>query len=591
MQNYKADRPENTIKRIRDILSRYGIETECITFGKEGVSYSARVSVKISDSHLNIGTNGKGLTKEYAVASAYGELMERLCNKALTFVTKYSSRQFLEKNRELEYLKHNSLDFRYFPDEYYETISAEKLHRCMAELMPNYSFPADWASEEKFDMPFIPFRDYFRNKVQSLPYDLIRLAAGSTGLCAGNTIEEAILQGINEIFERYVLQRIYIDQPSLPTISLDRFENTCIGERIRILEEHTRWRFIVKDCSLGKGFPVIGLMIIDDANGKFTFRLGADLSDEIALQRCFTEIFQGNNVDNSSFLPISVPEKINAKQEYENNVINGRGYYPETIFIEDNHAYDCSLKPLSGNSIENSLSNVLDWLKIRKYDLYIRDNSFLGFPVYHLYIPGLSDVNNLLSDITPFLLNKDGYYEIKEEFRLKRVNVNEARMVIRKYRDDNRNSIALFNYSTSPYNIINRDLLLSMLSYFVENDKDAYDFMSEFLLYKEGKGQKQCSYYYCIRDMFILKHKTLDDDIIKKILGTIYTPTLANEVITDMKHRSEIMKNFPIPDCFNCSSCNMKKSCCYESIVKFESHIQDIQKMFAFTQDDLILTL
>lgn len=583
MRNYKADTPENTIKRIKTILNNYGINTDCMIFGKEGVSYSARISIQFSDHNLNIGTNGKGLTKEYAIASAYGELMERLCNKALIFATKYSCKQFLKHNSDLKDLEPLNLAFRYFPDEQYKTISAEELLSWTEELLPNSFFAQNPFQNEWFDMPFLPFKDYFKQTTRYLPYDMLRLAAGSTGLCAGNTKEEAILQGINEIFERYVLQRIYIDQPRLPSIRLEAFSDSEIGKRIQLLQEQTKWRFIIKDCSLGKGFPVMGLMIIDDIQGKFTFRLGADLSDEIALQRCFTEIFQGNNIDTSAFLPITISENLNITKEYENNVINGRGLFPESIFIDDAEIYENSLKPVSGNNIEECLTNVLDWLRQHNYNLYVRDNSFMNFPVYHLYIPGLSDISNSLSDISTHLLGKDEHYKIKEEFRLKRICKDEARSIVNKYRYDNKTVVRLFDYSLSPYNTVNRNLILSMLSYFIGEDKDAHSFMSAFLESKESNGQGLSSYYYCVKDMFLLKYKKYKIEDIVKILCTLYGQSIANEVCTDLQNRDRILMNFPIPDCFNCNTCNMKQHCDYESIVKFESFLQYIQKQYQVT--------
>ena len=72
---YKDDSPINTVNRIKGILKEYGIETiEC--WNDSGVPYchSLRVSVFGTD----FGVNGKGVTEELALASGYGELMERL---------------------------------------------------------------------------------------------------------------------------------------------------------------------------------------------------------------------------------------------------------------------------------------------------------------------------------------------------------------------------------------------------------------------------------------------------------------------------------------------------------------------------------
>lgn len=40
------------------------------------------------------------------------------------------------------------------------------------------------------------------------------------------------MQGLNEIFERYVIQRIYLDAPVLPSISPELFDYDEVGTRI-----------------------------------------------------------------------------------------------------------------------------------------------------------------------------------------------------------------------------------------------------------------------------------------------------------------------------------------------------------------------
>lgn len=79
-KQYKAVSPEETIYRIRVILNKTGIllkESSCV---KDGL-YACRLTVNNDSlSVLDIGTNGKGRSYEYALASGYAEFMERLQN-------------------------------------------------------------------------------------------------------------------------------------------------------------------------------------------------------------------------------------------------------------------------------------------------------------------------------------------------------------------------------------------------------------------------------------------------------------------------------------------------------------------------------
>lgn len=54
-----------------------------------------------------------------------------------------------------------------------------------------------------------PYYDIQTNRNILLPEEIIKFFAGSNGLAAGNTYEEAFAQGMSELFERLVFQMIY----------------------------------------------------------------------------------------------------------------------------------------------------------------------------------------------------------------------------------------------------------------------------------------------------------------------------------------------------------------------------------------------
>jgi Uncharacterized conserved protein len=84
-KEYKARAPEQTVSIIREILKNNGISIdEQLTNEKSVGVYSCRLTVTNEGlSELNIGTNGKGMTEEYSLASGYAEFMERLQNEWL----------------------------------------------------------------------------------------------------------------------------------------------------------------------------------------------------------------------------------------------------------------------------------------------------------------------------------------------------------------------------------------------------------------------------------------------------------------------------------------------------------------------------
>ena len=586
-KGYKAVSPNETIERIRQILSKNGIQTECRKFGKDGICSSVRVI--LSDNklgRLDIGTNGKGMNEDYAVASAYAEFMERLQNKMLIFTSKYASPLFRTNNPALVDNYPEALSFRYFPDEEYRRIDNIELCHMAHKFLPGNILFGDSSLKAFYDMPFLPFYNVRKREVEQLPYDLIRFAAGSTGLCAGNTAEEAMLQGLNEIFERYVLQQIYLRHPLLPKVDFSYFNGSDIGESLTRLNKLTGWEFEIMDCSLGGLFPVMGLYIANKEERTYTFRLGADYSPAIALQRCLTEIFQGTDIDNSPFLPMeSMNSNWNISEEFRKNVINGRGQFPPEI-LQGKQIPSPFIILDKKPTIKDTFYSAIQWLDNNGYTLYVRDNSFLSFPSYHLYIPGLSDVNHSLYNIRRDILSIEQYYGIKKEYRIKSLSANEIKTLINQYRSDSTTHIMLFDYLPPRHNRINKNLLLALLAFKV-HDCDAHTYMSAFLNDMEARNIRLNPYYYCLKDYMSLAYSNTPSENIRQELLNNYHEETVNDVLKIIPEN--ILDGLPLPDCFNCSSCSFSCECFYSQIIEFEARTQKHQTENPINQSSLNL--
>ena len=74
-RRYKEVTPEETVKRLKELLKKIGIEVVETWSDESSVgTYSLRVAIKGTD----IGQNGKGMTKEFAMASAYAEFFWKI---------------------------------------------------------------------------------------------------------------------------------------------------------------------------------------------------------------------------------------------------------------------------------------------------------------------------------------------------------------------------------------------------------------------------------------------------------------------------------------------------------------------------------
>ena len=122
MKPYKACSPATTINRIRKSLDEVGIFLQEASYSNCDCLFTSRVHMSGKFSPLNIGTNGKGTTYEYALASGYAEFMERLQNNMLFRGFKNAEKHNLSKMDDCFYKKHLieqglTLDFLYDPKE------------------------------------------------------------------------------------------------------------------------------------------------------------------------------------------------------------------------------------------------------------------------------------------------------------------------------------------------------------------------------------------------------------------------------------------------------------------------------------------
>ena len=73
---YKERSPEQTVKMARSILSQWGVRIKEEWHDSEVDLHSITLYIEGTD----FSTNGKGTDKAYTLASAYGEMMERIQN-------------------------------------------------------------------------------------------------------------------------------------------------------------------------------------------------------------------------------------------------------------------------------------------------------------------------------------------------------------------------------------------------------------------------------------------------------------------------------------------------------------------------------
>lgn len=124
-----------------------------------------------------------------------------------------------------------------------------------------------------------------------------------------------LYRGLAEVFERYVTQYIYKNNiEGIFSVIDEAVYRDLRSYRLIQAIEKRNYRVFVIDCSLKGKLPVIGTLIFDPGMSKYYFKLGSDADIDIALQRCITEVFQGNSFDLNFRIRMKDVLKINEKE-------------------------------------------------------------------------------------------------------------------------------------------------------------------------------------------------------------------------------------------------------------------------------------
>ncbi len=117
----------------------------------------------------------------------------------------------------------------------------------------------------------------------------------SNGNAAGNTVEEAVLQGFLELVERDSVALWWYNRVRRPGIDLDSFNEPYLGQLRALLRNHHRDLWAL-DVTSDLNVPTVAAMSRrTDSNGaaeQILFGLGAHLDARIALLRAVTELNQ-----------------------------------------------------------------------------------------------------------------------------------------------------------------------------------------------------------------------------------------------------------------------------------------------------------
>lgn len=291
---------EQTIANMSGILAGLGMKIEIASW-RNIVPNVWSLHIRDAQSPMCF-TNGKGATKESALASALGEFIERLnCNFF------YNDQFWGEDIANAEFVHYP--DERWFQPGRKDELPKEILDaHCLAiynpdgELRGSHLYDTNSGNIER-GICCLPYVRQSDGEVVYFPSNLIENLFLSNGMSAGNTLAEAQVQCLSEIFERAVKRQILEGELALPDVPqevLAKYPGILAG--IQGLEEQG-FPVLVKDASLGGEFPVMCVTLMNPRTGGVFASFGAHPSFEVALERSLTELLQGRSFEGLNDLP------------------------------------------------------------------------------------------------------------------------------------------------------------------------------------------------------------------------------------------------------------------------------------------------
>lgn len=380
---------EDTVLKLTSILEKLGIKIE-ISSWRNPVPHVWSVHIRDAESPMCF-TNGKGATKIAALCSALGEYIERLSTNY--FYSDFYLGEEISKD-----------DFVHYPDEkWFQSGPQDSIPEGLMDeyLFNHYSADGELKFSHLFDtnsgnkdrgvcaVPFVRQSDL---KTVYIPVNLIANLFVSNGMSAGNTINEARVQALSEIFERAVKNEIISNEiclPDVPKEVLARYPR--IVEGINKLEEQG-FPVFVKDASLGGRYPVMNVTLMNPRNGGVFASFGSHPNFEVALERSLTELLQGRSFEGLNDL---IPPTFNefAVREHNNIIdhfIDSTGVISWKFFGEKAD-YDFADWNFSGTTAEE-FSYLMSILKELEKEVYIADYEELGGKATRILVPGYSEI-------------------------------------------------------------------------------------------------------------------------------------------------------------------------------------------------------
>jgi ribosomal protein S12 methylthiotransferase accessory factor len=388
---------EETIDRASALLQKLGFEIRCSNWLNPAPNcWSVHVQ---SDQCPDLYTNGKGITREAAMASGLGEFFERLSTDFF-FAEYYLGSPFSSTTTPPFYFHPDELSFTDYLDNTSRTNGhgaqlltpqLRKLYNPEGELQYEHLLDNNFDGNER-GIIALPFKNISTRETVYFPISVLNNLYVSNGMAAGNSSAEASSQALSEIIERYVKNRVIaegIALPSIPRSALHRLPHL-----FQLVESLEKEGFVlhIKDASFGGNFPVICVLLVDKKSGGIFAAFGCNCRFRVAIERTLTELLQGRQLKQLRHFeyPSHDMDLVSASYNLESHFIDSDGLLSWKIL---NNYPDYPLQHWDFEGTTDEEWTLLQSI-VRKcgHDIYRAEFNHCGMYSCRLLVPGMSEI-------------------------------------------------------------------------------------------------------------------------------------------------------------------------------------------------------
>ncbi|MDH2047009.1 OsmC domain/YcaO domain-containing protein [Acinetobacter johnsonii] len=506
---------EETIANMSGILAGLGMKIEIASW-RNIVPNVWSLHIRDAQSPMCF-TNGKGSSKESALASALGEFIERLnCNF-------FYNDQFWGEDIA-------NAEFVHYPDEKWfipgpngempEGVLDEytlEIYDPEEELLGTHLYDTNSGKTERgiCSLPFVRQSDA---EVVYFPSNLIENLYLSNGMSAGNTLAEAQVQCLSEIFERAVKREILEGELTLPDVPqevLAKYPSILAG--IQGLEEQG-FPVLVKDASLGGKYPVMCVTLMNPRTGGVFASFGAHPSFGVALERSLTELLQGRSFEGLNDLPRPTfnSNAVTEPNNFVEHFIDSSGVVSWRFFSakSDYDFVEWDFTNQGQNSNADEADALFGILENMGKEVYMAIYQHLGATACRILVPGYSEIY-LVEDLVWDNTNKALLYR-EDILNLHRLDNEQLEALVERLEEcelDDYTEIKTLigiefddNTEWGQLTLLELKLLIYLA---LEQFEEAKDLVEAFLQYNTNTVERGL-FYQC---MNVVLEVMLDDDM------------------------------------------------------------------------------